>query len=230
MVRANWVLKQAQDMSRQGHMLKFKPFEFNAEQALVAGVHDASFAQQEGFNSQMGHLILISGKKLLEDEHGVHLVDWGSSKIHRVVRSTMAAESATAAHAHDRVCYMRTLIAELLHGPGGHWTTAMRRVGAALGTDCRSLVDHCRKTGASVSEKRVGLDIADVREGIDRGDALLWLPTDRMAADGLTKHLTEQKALMEICMGNTYRMKYDETISKKAQKRGAAAAAAEEPP
>ena len=67
---------------------------------------------------------------------------------------------ATIAYGHDR------------HGGSASWLGLARRLQGYMVSDCRSLVDHCRKTGASVSEKRVGLDIADIRDGIDAGDKL----------------------------------------------------------
>ncbi len=72
-----------------------------------------------------------------------------------------------------------------------------------MGTDCRSLVEHCNETGATLTEKRIGLDIADARQGIDAGDTTsVWVPTEQMPADGLTKHLPEQLALDEVTMRN----------------------------
>ena len=60
-----------------------------------------------------------------------------------------------------------------------------------LVTDCRSLYDHCNKTGASLSEKRVGVDIADVRSSIDGGDVLMWVGPDRADAGGCTHETRE---------------------------------------
>ena len=80
----------------------------------------------------------------------------------------------------------------------------MQLVPGAMATDCRSLRDHCLKTGGSVTEKLVAMDIADVRPGIDAGDQLKWIPTEWVAADGLTKHLLEQGPLDQIAMESRY--------------------------
>ena len=179
---------------------------------MIVGVHDASFGQQTKHGSQQGYLVMLGETALrkADTERGVHLLDWGSSKIHRVVRSTLAAEAASASHAHDRATYARVLLAEVLGGNRRqeHWTTLQRVIDYSLASDCRSLVEHCAKTGASVSEKRVGLDIADVRASVDAGDTLEWLPTDHMPADSLTKHLTSCPSLAKVTMENLFRLKW----------------------
>ncbi len=69
-------------------------------------------------------------------------------------------------------------------------------------TDCRSLYDHLQRTESSTTEKRVALDLDDVRQGVDGGgDQVRWQDTDHMCADGLTKHDPEQAVLAKIIMG-----------------------------
>ena len=86
----------------------------------------------------------------LQDTRGetsVHAVGWASTKIHRVVRSTLAAEAARASHAQDRGTYVRVLLAELFCSAESprHWTDVQRDVQYLLTTDCHSLFEHCRK-------------------------------------------------------------------------------------
>ena len=205
LVRCNKVLRDAQEMVRRGVCLNFKRWpDANFDDFICGMVHDASFGNQPGEGSQQGYLTMVATPALLKGDAPVHLVDWGSSKIHRVVRSTLAAEGAAAAHAFDRGAQVRVILAELLHSRCAPWPQMMQLVPGAMATDCRSLRDHCLKTGGSVTEKRVAMDIADVRAGIDAGDQLKWIPTEWMAADGLTKHLVEQGPLDQIAMENHY--------------------------
>ena len=82
------------------------------------------------------------------------------------------------------------------------------------------------KTGSSVTEKRVGMDIADVREDIDEGTvSLRWMPTEEMPADGLTKWLVEQRALWKMAMEGKVRLDY--TWEKKKKKGSSSEAAGE---
>ena len=105
--------------------------------------------------------------------------------------------------AYDRSMYVRALCAELeqsfeitltpgtdLHGNQSSvvWKDACRKVPFCLGTDCKSLYDTCIKPASTTKEKRVALDVLDVREGIEYfKDEIRWVPTDHMLVDALTK-------------------------------------------
>ena len=136
------------------------------------------------------------------------ILDWSSSRIHRVVRSTLAAEAASAAHAFDRLQHMRVVIAETLRGRSGSWQDLCFSIPGGLASDCHSLVDTCNKTGSSVTERRVGLDLADVRQGIERGDIMTWMPTEEMVADGLTKWLRVQVPLERMMNDGEFCLKF----------------------
>ena len=44
-------------------------------------------------------------------------------------------------------------------------------------TDCMSLYDNIRKTAAQTQEKRVMLDVEDMRDGVEYGkDEIAWIP------------------------------------------------------
>ena len=109
----------------------------------------------------------------------------------------MAAEAASASSAHDRATVVRHTVAWLIAHPPKEarppWWELQRTVRYALLTDCKSLADHCGKASSTLTEKRVGLDIADVREAVEAGDELLWVPTETMVAGGLATHLPKEK-------------------------------------
>jgi len=132
LVRANWILRKAQEMGRHGECLIFRSNNIPDDDVAVVGIHDASFAQQPGHSSQQGYLVLMSvgGVFTTPEKQPAMLIDWSSTKIHRVVRSTLAAEAASASHAHDRATFVRVLIAEVLFGEHGN-----------AGVKCRSLLD-----------------------------------------------------------------------------------------
>ena len=83
-----------------------------------------------------------------------------------------------------------------------------------LGTDCRSLYDNTIKPASTTKEKRVALDLLDVREGIESsGDQIRWLPTDHMLMDSLTKAM--HPALLNKYMADyVYSFKYDEVLKE----------------
>ena len=121
-------------------------------------------------------------------------VSWSSTKIKRVVRSTLASEAAALSTGYDMNVYVRVLVARLLGLQGDGWAAEARRVPANTWIDCRSLDEMLAKTGATATEKRVTLDIDDVRQFLEdeieerhASDMLGWTPTATMLADPLTK-------------------------------------------
>ena len=128
---------------------------------------------------------------MFDGETKVHLLDWSSTKIHRKVKSTLAAEAAGASRGYDRVTYCRALIAELEFGSRqGHWTKNAAKIPCGIATDCRSLYDLCNNLVGLPDERRVALDLLDVKEGLEENqDQIRWVPTEHMLANGLTKKM-----------------------------------------
>ena len=207
MVKANTTLRLAKQRVEAGHGIFYPagPADWSPKDLCVLGVHDASFAQQPGGASQQGYMVFVTHKNTVSARSGpVWAVDWGSHKIHRVIRSTLAAEAASASHTYDKLTYIRTIMAEIFYGWNSDWDKLSRRVDAAMVTDCKSLKDLTDKVGSLPSEKRIALDIADVRQGIEAGDRLLWTSTDKMAADSLTKLMSEDMFLTRVLRKGYY--------------------------
>ena len=87
-------------------------------------------------------------------------------------------------------------------------------------TYCKSLYDTCIKPASTTKDKRVALDLLDVREGIEYfKDSIRWVPTDHMLVDCLTKAM--RLALLNKYMQYyLYSFKYDDRLH--ATKRAAA--------
>ena len=120
--------------------------------------------------------------------------DRSSTKIKRVVRSTLGADAAALSTGYDSAVHLRVLVARLLGLPGQDWATQARQIPKSTWIDCKSLEAMLGKTGASSTEKRVMLDVDDVRQFLEdeqeerRGtDQLKWTPTASMLADPMTK-------------------------------------------
>ena len=94
------------------------------------------------------------------------------------------------------------------------------QVPLCLGTDCKSLYDTCIKPASTTKEKRVALDLLDVREGVEQvNDSLRWVPTDHMLVDCLTKAM-HPSLLNRYMQDYKYSFKYDDQINN--TKRAAA--------
>ena len=122
------------------------------------------------------------------------------------MRSTLAVEAAGGSEGHDRGTWIRAFVAQLLHGYETPWRTMKLKVPYGFGTDCRSLYDTTVKTGSSTREKRIAMDLQDVRDGVDEGDQARWIPTEVMLADGLTKRMTAQDLIENTLLKGRYAM------------------------
>ena len=92
------------------------------------------------------------------------------------------------------------------------WTAMCDKIPFALGTDCKSLYDVCTKQGSMPDERRVALDLLDVRESTEQmGDQIRWIPTDHMLVDCMTKFMPAD-AMLEYLKHNKYAFKYDDVI------------------
>ena len=130
--------------------------------------------------------------------------------------------------AYDCSMYVRALCAEIetpldkhvTQGTGPVWKAACQKVPFCLGTDCKSLYDTCIKPASTTKEKRVALDLLDVREGIEYfKDSIRWVPTDHMLVDCLTKAM-HPSLLNKYMTDYLYSFKYDDQLH--ATKRAAA--------
>ena len=78
--------------------------------------------QQHDGGSQYGYLVMLAPTDLYDEKTVTHLLDWNSAKIHRKVRSTLAAEASGGSRAYDRAMYARAMIYEIECGKDAHWT------------------------------------------------------------------------------------------------------------
>lgn len=129
---------------------------------------------------------------IFSGETPINVVGWSSTRIHRTVRSTLAPEAAGGSEGHDRGTWIRALVAQLLYGYEKPWAKKKLQEPYGCGTDCRSLYDTTVETDSSTREKRIAMDLQDVRDGIGEGNKARWIPTEVMLADGLAKRMTSQ--------------------------------------
>ena len=67
------------------------------------------------------------------------------------------------------------------------------------------------------TEKRVTLDLLDVRHHLDQHPAMYqvrWIPTTAMLVDALTKHLPDQTVLEHFMKNNVYSLREDPRLEE----------------
>ena len=169
----NDVVERLQTLGERA-VLRLRPL--NLKALLVMTVMDASFGNEDGKKSQMGYMNILTSEKVAMQPVVANLLEFQSTTITRIVRSTMAAESASLSHATDRQLYLRLLVESLLFGEPDlrrDWRETLRLPGIMV-TDAKSLHDHLNKMGSIPTERR---EIVKIR----------WLPNRHMLADILTK-------------------------------------------
>ena len=216
--------------------LKFVPLDL--KNIVFVSVTDASFAGQPNGGSQLGYATLMAERSILDGSARANLLDWGSKKIHRVVKSTLAAEAAAMSFGFDRSIFARAVYAEINGGRSTAWQKMSKDIPLAiqladhaghlpgndialgLATDCKSLFDLCNRPTSTPTEKRITLDLLDVREHLDRDDNVLarWIPTTAMLVDALTKHLADLTVLNDFFSTNQYSLREDPVLEVKREK------------
>ena len=192
LLRATSVLRELQTRAQRPAMF-FPPGDATGQLA-VGLITDASFDRQPRGGSQQGYLLVLGDRRLVfADLAPSSLIAWSSTRIHGVVRSTLAAEAAAMATGYDAAVYLRAILVDILCPTTAPWTEAIKAIPQLTWTNCRSLHDLIHKEGSLPSERRVALDIYDVRQYAEVDD-VLWIPTAKMLADPLTKHISSREA------------------------------------
>ncbi len=157
MIRANSVLRDLQQRARKPALRYVRG---DGSGRITVGLYnDASFDRHPRGGSQQGYIIVIGGKELaIKDEFYASPVAWSSTRIHRVVRSTLAAEAAALATGYDTAVYIRAILCFLLADWSGDWMADVAQIPQVTWTDCRSLLRFPPHGGlhAKREEDRVG--------------------------------------------------------------------------
>ena len=119
------------------------------------------------------------------------LVEYESSTIRRVGRSTMAAESVAISKSLDRTLHLRLMVETILCGRpelrDKDWRVSLR-TSAILVTDPGSLYDHLQKDVSLPAERQTLLDVLVAEDLVEQKcNILRWLPNKQLFADFLTK-------------------------------------------
>ena len=198
LLAANQAIRRA----RQHADMKLRVPYIPPEDLTIAFWSDAAFANHIDHKTQGGWLLALTSKKMSKgSDVPLSCLGWKSYRLPRVVSSTMGGESQSFASASGVAEWCLLILAEAMDGPFSLRDTdqVLRRRQPIGMTDCRSLYDHLISlgTGGSLDDKRAAIHVAIVRQSIARtGLEPRWCPTDRMAADGLTKDKGEPLDLL----------------------------------
>ena len=139
---------------------------------------------------------------------------------YRVVKSTMAAESASLSRALDRQLYARLVLESLLFGEPEFtegWRHRMKIPGVVV-TDAKSLYDHLRTTGSIPAERQTLIDLLIARDLCENGVLeICWVPTAHQLADVLTKMMKVPETMSQFLTKQEYCLVQTEVQQKKEE-------------
>ena len=148
---------------------------------------DAAYANLiDGVSSAEGYIILLAGSN-----GRCCPLAWCNKKIRRVVKSTIAAETLSMVDGLNMAVYLGCLLAELF--------TCDKGFPLDCYIDNHSLFENIHLTKV-VSEKRHRIDIASIKQIVDRGEisSVKWIPAGYQVADSFTKRGASCKRLAQV--------------------------------
>ena len=153
---------------------------------------DAGWATRLSLHSQAGAAIYLADKSVLEGKRGkAMLVEWISSKIPRVVRSSFEAEINSAQMAADTQEYVDSMLPMLLYNMSPReWQRVKDRVPSALVGDNRGLFTTVMFANpvSTKGEKRLTLEKMTLKEHLtEKNIKYCWTNSGHQLADGFTK-------------------------------------------
>ena len=134
------------------------------------------------------------------------LMDWKSWSLKRICRSSLSAESQSAADTVDTLNFVRLFAADCIFAPG----VDLRKTDTALKllpesivvTDCKSLYDALARSesqGLGLQEKRTAIEVAATRQQMEAtGLQCKWVNSDRQLADSLTKPMASHAMRLQF--------------------------------
>ena len=172
----------------QSHEWKILIRAIDMENARICVFSDASHGNLVGGASQIGYIVFLH-----DDQGNCAPLTWASKKARRVARSTLAAETLSAADAADCAVFLKKILEDVIDEELPPIT---------LLVDNKSLYDAVRST-TMIAERRLLIELSSLREMEEqRKICVEWIPTQEQIADCLTKAGANKKRLIDVlCQG-----------------------------
>ena len=192
--KLNALLTEFQTAAEGGSMqLQYRSL--GCEEYEVISFFDASLGKTAARQAQQGQVHFLTVKQAHSMPSPANILSFRSSKIARVVKSSLAAEGNALSSAADDQLYLRLLCEALTVGPPevkSTWKEDLKVAGTVV-TDAKALYDHLLKTGHVTAEKQTMLDILAAKQLVESASmGIAWVPTFRQFADSLTKDMSDE--------------------------------------
>ena len=148
---------------------------------------DASYANLPDGGSQGGHLVFLSDANEL-----CCPMAWHSTRIRRVVRSTLAAETLALVDGLETAYLMAKTVGEIISGE------KESTIPIYCITDNKSLFDAVQ-TQKTINDKRLRVEISMIREMVENNEIhISWIKSGEQLADVLTKNGASSESLCRV--------------------------------
>ena len=181
-------------------------------------ITDASYANTEDGASQGAYGVICYGNELWSKGFGkANLIHWKSSKIQRIVNSTLAAEAQSLSKGLIELAWTITVFNEIINPSFElkNWedeikrrrlhvltkSNAEERLRKGLSVvDAKSLFDHLvKETIGTAADRRTAIEMQVIRQSLaETGTQVKWVPHTRMTMDCLTKRHGNRVPLIEF--------------------------------
>ena len=169
--------------------LKLQPIKKWSKLVVYVG---AAFVNLHDGGSQSAYLIFF-----VNPNKKINLISWQSTRIKRMVCSSLAAETLTMLDGIDSALYIVVLLNELIYDK------SEQQIPIDCITDNKWLCDALA-SNKYVTEKCLQIDIGALKEAIKKSDIehISWLKTNEQLADSLTKSGASSVPLVNLlCEG-----------------------------
>ena len=178
---------------------------------------DAALANRVDLSSTGGMVIGFVHRKMVDEgQRGhVNVISWGSSKLRRVCRSSLAAETQALAEAEQELMFVRTQWREILGDEVNLADPAetAKKVRGVLVTDAKALYDSVQQGNLpsfSMKEKYSALELLHLVQNMQRQETVLrWVNSDQQLADGLTKMQAQDRIRQFLSNHQLWNLQYD---------------------
>ena len=207
------------------HDLKAK----SDDDLVVIGWSDAALANRFDLSSTGGMMVGFAHKDMSERGIAgpVNLMSWGSGKLKRVCRSSLAAEVQALGEVEQEVMFIRLMWQEILGATIDLKNTAamVRQTAGVLVTDAKALYDAAMQgdlPSFSMKEKYTALELLSLVQQMDmQKTQLRWCNSNAQLADGMTKVQAQDRIRKFLEDGQRWNLVYDDTFTaaKKLHRR-----------
>ena len=232
LLEANRTLHEAKAHSEVTIKIKHIPI----DDLRFVAFSDASFASERNPDSHQGMIIMACHSKIGSNQASpISPMIWHSKKIQKVAVSTLSAEAMALAGAVDSLSWIRLYWAWLTD-TRCEWQQADRTLlklppaftalppfdgkrlpkdkPSLLTTDCKSLYDLISRTAPpSCQEFRTQLQAKLIKEHLQNGIQIRWVPSQAQIADALTKRM-DNYVLRECIEIGRYNLHDEQEILK----------------